>query len=76
MGDKKHSVESWKRSLVKTITYRIAIVILDFSVVFLFTHRYDVAVGFVIISNLYTSAGYYLHERIWDRIKWGKVKNR
>jgi len=74
MRKNKPYVENWKRSLIKTITYRIAIIILDFTVIFLFTHNYDIALGFVIISNLYTSAGYYVHERIWDKISWGKAK--
>ena len=29
----------------------------------------------MIVSNIYTTIGYFLHERIWDRIKWGKIKN-
>lgn len=60
-----------KRSLVKAFTYRIVIIILDFSVIYLLTHRVDVAVGFTIISNIYTTAAYFLHERIWNRIRWG-----
>ena len=60
-----------KRSLVKAITYRIVIVILDFSVIYLLTHRIDVALGFMIISNIYTTVAYFLHERLWNRIRWG-----
>ena len=60
-----------KRSLVKAFTYRIVIIILDFSVIYLLTRRVDVAVGFMIISNIYTTAAYFLHERIWNRIRWG-----
>ncbi len=60
-----------KRSLVKAFTYRIVIIILDFSVIYLLTHRVDVAVGFMIVSNIYTTAAYFLHERIWNRIRWG-----
>jgi uncharacterized membrane protein len=76
MAKGKQLSDNWRRSLVKTITYRVAIIILDFTVIFLFTHQYDVALGFVVISNLYTSFGYYLHERIWEKISWGKAKKR
>jgi uncharacterized membrane protein len=75
MASGRHFKDLWKRSLVKTLTYRILIIILDFGVVFLFTHKYDIALGFVIISNIYTSFAYYGHERIWDRVKWGKSKD-
>lgn len=61
----------WKRSAVKAATYRIVIVILDFAVVYLLTGKASVAFGFMIISNIYTTAAYFLHERIWARIHWG-----
>ena len=64
--------ETWKRSLVKAITYRAFIITLDFVVIFLFTHRTDIALGFVVISNVYTSIAYYFHERMWSRISWGE----
>jgi len=65
-------VTTRKRSLVKALTYRVVIVCLDFLVVYLFTHKIDVALGFMIVSNLYTTLGYFLHERIWARIQWGR----
>jgi adenylylsulfate kinase len=61
-----------KRSLVKALTYRVAIVCLDFTVIYLFTHKVDVALGFMILSNVYTTVGYFLHERIWEHIEWGR----
>jgi len=27
----------------------------------------------MIVSNIYTTAGYFFHERIWSKIKWGKI---
>ena len=67
-------VEHWRRSLVKAITYRLLIIVLDNSVIYLLTGRLDVALGFMIISNVYTSIAYYFHERIWNKIGWGKTK--
>jgi uncharacterized membrane protein len=60
-----------KRSIVKALTYRGVIVCLDFFVVYVLTHKVEVAFGFMIISNLYTTLAYFLHERIWARTKWG-----
>jgi adenylylsulfate kinase len=70
-----HIGESLSRSVVKTITYRIFILILDFTVIYLFTRRIGVAVSFTILSNIYTTIAYFFHERIWDNIKWGKISN-
>lgn len=62
---------STKRSVVKAITYRSVIICLDFLAIYLFTHKVEVALGFMIVSNIYTTVGYFLHERIWARIRWG-----
>jgi uncharacterized membrane protein len=67
--------ENLTRSVTKTVTYRVIILILDFTVIYLLTGRYDIAFGFMLLSNFYTSIAYFLHERIWDRISWGKKKN-
>ena len=60
------------RSVVKAVSYRIVIVIADFTAVYFFTRELDIALGFVVISNVYTSVLYFLHERFWDRIAWGR----
>ncbi|MBS1525613.1 MAG: DUF2061 domain-containing protein [Bacteroidetes bacterium] len=68
-----HHNETLGRSVVKTITYRGLILILDFTSIYLFTGKVKIALGFMLVSNIYTTIGYFLHERIWDKIKWGKV---
>ncbi len=65
---------SRKRSIVKAITYRVIIVFLDFLVVYLLTKKIDVAAGFMIASNIYTTVAYFLHERVWARIRWGRIE--
>jgi adenylylsulfate kinase len=68
-----HSEEKLSRSIVKTVSYRILILILDFTTIYLFTGKVKIAIGFMLVSNLYTTIGYFFHERIWDKIKWGKM---
>ncbi|OGH83942.1 MAG: hypothetical protein A2261_00535 [Candidatus Magasanikbacteria bacterium RIFOXYA2_FULL_44_8] len=70
-----HFKEHWYRSLIKTLTYRVVILALDFTVIYWLTGKVEIAAGFTLVSNLYTSVGYYLHERIWDRVKWGKTNH-
>jgi adenylylsulfate kinase len=74
MSDEKHSRDRWTRSLVKAVTYRVPIIILDFTSIYLLTGKTDVALGFMIVSNIYTSVAYYLHERLWNRTDWGIKK--
>jgi uncharacterized membrane protein len=63
-----------RRSVAKAITYRVIIMSLDFIAIYLFTGTTRVALGFMVASNIYTSLGYFLHERAWARIKWGIVE--
>lgn len=60
-----------KRSIVKAVTYRGIIVCLDFLVVYLLTGKVMTAAAFMIVSNIYTTVAYFLHERVWAGIKWG-----
>jgi uncharacterized membrane protein len=66
------SEKTLKRSIAKTISYRVIVVVLDFIAVYLFTGKLKTALGFTIVSNIYTTIVYFFHERIWDKIKWGK----
>jgi len=73
-AEKQDFREYRSRSITKAITYRILILVLDFAVIYLLTGRVEIALGFMILSNIYTSVAYYFHERIWDRTNWGKKK--
>ncbi len=64
--------ETLSRSVIKTVTYRLLIVVLDFSAIYWFTGKINIALGFMLASNIYTTIAYFFHERIWDKIKWGK----
>jgi uncharacterized membrane protein len=62
---------SERRSIAKAISYRLVIMALDFITIYLFTGAPHVALGFMVLSNIYTTIGYFLHERLWARIGWG-----
>ena len=64
------------RSIVKSLTYRLMIVVLDITVIYILTGRLDAALGFAVISNIYTTIAYYFHERIWNKIEWGKTSRK
>lgn len=66
--------DSKVRSIVKSVSYRTIIVTADALIILLLTHRYDVALTVVVVSNIYSTLLYFGHERLWDRIRWGKIK--
>ena len=63
--------ELHRRSIVKSVTFRIVVLISDFTIITLITHRYDIALGVIVATNLGSAILYYLHERVWSKIRWG-----
>lgn len=49
-----------RRSVVKAITYRVLSMCLDLITIYLFTGALHIALGFMIVSNLYTTMGYWI----------------
>ena len=43
----------------------------DFLVIYLLAGKVVTAAAFMIISNIYTTVAYFLHERLWSGIQWG-----
>ena len=64
--------ETRRRSLIKSIIYRLLNILLDTAVVYVLTRRVDVTAGVVIITNLTSTVLYYASERSWDKVHWGR----
>jgi uncharacterized membrane protein len=64
--------EHHKRSIVKTIAFQALIILADIVVVFLITGKYAVTLSVIVFTNLVSGIIYFLHERAWNRIHWGK----
>jgi uncharacterized membrane protein len=65
--------ETKKRSILKSTTYRILVVATDFTVLYMLTCKTEISVVFTLISNTYTWIFYYLHERVWNMVEWGRT---
>ncbi len=39
----------------------------------LITHRIDTTLTLTILTNLVSTTTYFIHERVWNRIQWGRV---
>lgn len=64
-------IERNKRSIVKSISYRVVSLMADSTAAYLFTHSISATAGIVIFVNTYSTILYYLHERVWAHIHWG-----
>lgn len=66
--------ETKQRSVVKAISYRAIIIFADWVFVYFLTRRSDVAILVAVLSNIYSTGLYLGHERLWNRVRWGKTK--
>ena len=63
--------ELQKRSLVKSLTYRIAAVIVLAVVIYWITGDGRDTIIITVIAQAAKTLLYYLHERLWAHIDWG-----
>lgn len=63
---------SKRRSLVKSVTWRLIAIVITMLVGFAMTRSWAFALSLSLVSNLINFVLYYLHERVWLRIDWGK----
>lgn len=68
----KHHKESHARSLTKTITWRITGSGSTFAISWLITGNVTVAGTILSLHFVTNTILYYFHERVWNKIKWGK----
>jgi uncharacterized membrane protein len=64
--------ETRKRSVAKSIVWRVICIIVSILTSYALTARWDIAVAIGSVYNIITMILYYFHERIWNSIKWGK----
>jgi uncharacterized membrane protein len=60
-----------RRSLVKTISWRITGSSATFLIAYLLTGNFAVAGVIGLTQMVSNTILYYFHERIWNRIRWG-----
>ncbi len=63
-----------KRSLIKTITWRLIAFATTWIVVYLYSKEVKVSLAIAITTNGLNMLFYYVHERIWNRTSFGKQK--
>jgi len=64
-------METKKRSLIKMISWRIVGIIFWPTISYIVTGNW-VETGWLTGAFLFMTGMYYVHERFWDSIKWGK----
>ena len=63
---------SKKRSLAKSLTWRLVAVISTFIIGYVMTGSLSFAASLTVVSNLINFILYYVHERVWLKVAWGR----
>ena len=64
--------ETRKRSIIKTITWRVLAYIITALTAYLFTRKLTLSLGIGFTDTGIKTLIYYGHERLWQRIKFGR----
>jgi len=67
-------METHFRSILKAISYRIVGTIVTFGVALVLTKSLDLATKIGILDTCLKIGAFYFHERLWHRIKIGKIE--
>ena len=68
------NLDSPFRSIVKALSYRSMGALLSACVALVLTGQIGLAVTFGLVDFVVKFGAYYVHERIWERIHFGRVK--
>ena len=61
------------RSFAKSLSYRVFGTLSSFAVVYVITGKGSLATLIAFWETVVKVAIYYWHERVWDKIRWGRV---
>lgn len=60
------------RSFIKALSYRFFGTIASFGITYAITHKGSLAALAALLDVVIKICIYYVHERVWNRIKWGR----
>ena len=67
-------IESKRRSLIKAISWRVLATLVTIIIVYIFFHKIDLAILTGIIESSSKIFLYFIHERLWNNVKFGKKR--
>lgn len=67
-------MESHFRSIVKAVTWRAGGTVVTFGVAGALTRQFDPAAQIGVSDTVVKIGAFYAHERIWNRLNFGKLK--
>lgn len=66
-------METRQRTITRMVTYRLTAWLLTIPVMYWMTGNLSQSLEGSVLIHFILSLDYYIHERIWLKIKWGKI---
>jgi len=67
-------MESHYRSIIKAVTWRTGGTIVTFVVAWVITGDLTLSAGIGVLDSAVKIAAFYFHERLWNRLNFGRLK--
>ena len=67
--------ETRTRTVFKAVSWRVLATLTTMTIVYLFTREEAITLGVGMSDVLAKIAFYYAHERVWQKVAWGKRKH-
>jgi uncharacterized membrane protein len=64
--------ETKTRTAVKAVVWRIIATLITWGTAYYYTRKLSESIELTIVAALIGIAAYYVYERVWNRIQWGK----
>ncbi|MCK5176312.1 MAG: DUF2061 domain-containing protein [Candidatus Aenigmarchaeota archaeon] len=66
-------MDTHKRTIVKTITWRIIATLTTVLTIYFWTNDWSLALGSGLVANALKTIFYYIHERAWNLTDFGRL---
>ena len=66
-------MDTHKRTIFKTITWRIIATVTTILTIYFWTNSWSVSLGSGLIANALKTLFYYIHERVWNLTDFGRL---
>ncbi len=60
---------------MKAIFWRIIATLITWGTVYYYTRKLSESIELTIVAAIIGITAYYIYERVWNRIQWGKKEN-
>jgi uncharacterized membrane protein len=67
--------ETKTRTIVKTILWRIVATLITWGTIYAYTGELNESIKITIVAALIGMTAYYIYERVWNKVQWGKTIN-